>query len=78
MLKVCGIEKLSGELDYVCEFLAYCLSILFVEAMAVPLLSKKIVKKRVKKFKRHQSDRFISVKVSPPPMYCAIMLLLWH
>ncbi|KAK4440521.1 60S ribosomal protein L32-1 [Sesamum alatum] len=32
------------------------------EAMAVPLLSKKIVKKRVKKFKRVQSDRFISVK----------------
>ncbi|KAK4408703.1 60S ribosomal protein L32-1 [Sesamum angolense] len=31
--------------------------------MAVPLLDKKIVKKRVKKFKRHQSDRFISVKV---------------
>ncbi|KAK4409159.1 60S ribosomal protein L32-1 [Sesamum angolense] len=33
-----------------------------LEAMAVPLLSKKIVKKRVKKFKRHQSDRFVSVK----------------
>ncbi|KAL0436696.1 UNVERIFIED_CONTAM: 60S ribosomal protein L32-1 [Sesamum radiatum] len=31
--------------------------------MAVPLLDKKIVKKRVKKFKRHQSDRFVSVKV---------------
>lgn len=31
--------------------------------MAVPLLSKKIVKKRVKKFKRPQSDRKISVKV---------------
>ncbi|KAK8654102.1 hypothetical protein V6N13_128079 [Hibiscus sabdariffa] len=30
--------------------------------MAVPLLSKKIVKKRVKKFKRPQSDRKISVK----------------
>ncbi|KAK8997544.1 hypothetical protein V6N11_012101 [Hibiscus sabdariffa] len=32
------------------------------EEMAVPLLSKKIVKKRVKKFKRPQSDRKISVK----------------
>lgn len=31
--------------------------------MAVPLLSKKIVKKRVKKFKRPQSDRKVSVKV---------------
>ncbi|RDX93710.1 60S ribosomal protein L32-1, partial [Mucuna pruriens] len=30
--------------------------------MAVPLLSKRIVKKRVKKFKRPQSDRKISVK----------------
>nr|GMD14606.1 60S ribosomal protein L32-1-like [Ipomoea batatas] len=32
------------------------------ETMAVPLLDKKIVKKRVKKFKRPQSDRHISVK----------------
>ncbi|MBA0857100.1 hypothetical protein Goshw_007504 [Gossypium schwendimanii] len=32
--------------------------------MAVPLLSKKIVKKRVKKFKRPQSDRKISVKTN--------------
>lgn len=31
--------------------------------MAVPLLTKKIVKKRVKQFKRPQSDRKISVKV---------------
>ncbi|KAJ6329697.1 hypothetical protein OIU77_011216 [Salix suchowensis] len=30
--------------------------------MAVPLLTKKIVKKRVKKFKRPQSDRKVSVK----------------
>ncbi|URE20218.1 60S ribosomal protein [Musa troglodytarum] len=30
--------------------------------MAIPLLSKKIVKKRVKKFKRPQSDRKICVK----------------
>ncbi|MBA0788457.1 hypothetical protein Gotri_025764, partial [Gossypium trilobum] len=35
-----------------------------VEEMAVPLLSKKIVKKRVKKFKRPQSDRKISVKTN--------------
>ncbi|KHG21178.1 60S ribosomal protein L32-1 [Gossypium arboreum] len=34
------------------------------EEMAVPLLSKKIVKKRVKKFKRPQSDRKISVKTN--------------
>lgn len=34
-----------------------------VDIMAVPLLTKKIVKKRVKKFKRPQSDRKISVKV---------------
>ncbi|KAK9150816.1 hypothetical protein Syun_009125 [Stephania yunnanensis] len=32
--------------------------------MAVPLLSKKIVKKRVKQFKRPQSDRKISVKTN--------------
>ncbi|KAG6735456.1 hypothetical protein POTOM_061937 [Populus tomentosa] len=32
--------------------------------MAVPLLTKKIVKKRVKKFKRPQSDRKISVKTN--------------
>ena len=40
--------------------------------MAVPLLTKKIVKKRVKKFKRPQSDRKISVKVLPfvfAPLY---------
>ncbi|GFQ00128.1 60S ribosomal protein l32-1 [Phtheirospermum japonicum] len=34
----------------------------FAEAMAAPLLDKKIVKKRVKKFKRVQSDRFVSLK----------------
>ncbi|XP_042382567.1 60S ribosomal protein L32-1-like [Zingiber officinale] len=32
--------------------------------MAVPLLTKKIVKKRVKKFKRPQSDRKICVKTN--------------
>uniref|UniRef100_A0A2P2KET1 60S ribosomal protein L32-1-like n=2 Tax=Rhizophora mucronata TaxID=61149 RepID=A0A2P2KET1_RHIMU len=32
--------------------------------MAVPLLSKRIVKKRVKEFKRPQSDRKIAVKQS--------------
>ncbi|XP_034691991.1 60S ribosomal protein L32-1-like isoform X1 [Vitis riparia] len=32
------------------------------ETMAVPLLSKRIVKKRVKKFKRPQSDRKVSVE----------------
>ncbi|KAB5527872.1 hypothetical protein DKX38_021719 [Salix brachista] len=32
--------------------------------MAVPLLTKKIVKKRVKKFKRPQSDRKVSVKTN--------------
>ncbi|KAK4440117.1 60S ribosomal protein L32-1 [Sesamum alatum] len=32
--------------------------------MAVPLLDKKIIKKRVKKFKRPQSDRFVSVKTN--------------
>lgn len=31
--------------------------------MAVPLLDKKIIKKRVKKFKRHESDRYVSLKV---------------
>ncbi|KAK6797261.1 hypothetical protein RDI58_004963 [Solanum bulbocastanum] len=30
--------------------------------MAVPLLQKKVIKKRVKQFKRHQSDRRITVK----------------
>ncbi|CAA3001422.1 60S ribosomal L32-1-like [Olea europaea subsp. europaea] len=33
-------------------------------AMAVPLLDKKIVKKRVKKFKRHESDRYVSLKTN--------------
>uniref|UniRef100_A0A8R7V5F3 Uncharacterized protein n=1 Tax=Triticum urartu TaxID=4572 RepID=A0A8R7V5F3_TRIUA len=32
--------------------------------MAVPLLTKKIVKKRVKHFKRAHSDRYIGLKVS--------------
>ncbi|EYU39177.1 hypothetical protein ABFS82_04G217200 [Erythranthe guttata] len=32
--------------------------------MAVPLLNKKIIKKRVTKFTRHQSDRFVSVKAN--------------
>ena len=36
----------------------------FADPMAVPLLTKKPVKKRVKKFKRTQSDRKICVKVS--------------
>uniref|UniRef100_M0ZTT3 Uncharacterized protein n=1 Tax=Solanum tuberosum TaxID=4113 RepID=M0ZTT3_SOLTU len=31
--------------------------------MAVPLLKKKVIKKRVKQFKRYQSDRRITVKV---------------
>ncbi|KAJ4969038.1 hypothetical protein NE237_015739 [Protea cynaroides] len=35
-----------------------------LKAMAVPLLTKKIVKKRTKKFKRPQSDRKISVKTN--------------
>lgn len=34
--------------------------------MAVPLLNKKVVKKRVKKFIRPQSDRRITVKVLFP------------
>ena len=37
--------------------------------MAVPLLTKKIVKKRVKQFKRPQSDRKISVKVVSLPKF---------
>ncbi|KAG9149359.1 hypothetical protein Leryth_003328 [Lithospermum erythrorhizon] len=32
--------------------------------MAVPLLSKKIIKKRVKKFKRPHHDRYIGLKPS--------------
>ena len=43
--------------------------------MAVPLLSKKIVKKRTKKFKRPQSDRKISVKVYPNWRSWAVFLL---
>ena len=35
--------------------------------MAVPLLTTKIVKKRVKHFKRHHSDRYIGLKVRPNP-----------
>ncbi len=31
--------------------------------MAVPLLTKKIVKKRVKQFKRPHSDRYLCLKV---------------
>ncbi|KAG8087883.1 hypothetical protein GUJ93_ZPchr0010g10212 [Zizania palustris] len=34
------------------------------EEMAVPLLTKKIVKKRVKQFKRPHSDRYIGLKTS--------------
>lgn len=36
---------------------------IYISEMAVPKLDKKIVKKRVKKFKRTQSDWKISVKV---------------
>uniref|UniRef100_A0A8R7QYC7 Uncharacterized protein n=1 Tax=Triticum urartu TaxID=4572 RepID=A0A8R7QYC7_TRIUA len=32
--------------------------------MAVPLLTRKIVKKRVKHFKRAHSDRYIGLKVT--------------
>nr|GMD18738.1 60S ribosomal protein L32-1 [Ipomoea batatas] len=38
------------------------IEVFLFQTMAVPLLDKKIVKKRVKKFKRPQSDRYISVK----------------
>ncbi|XP_015066684.1 uncharacterized protein LOC107011616 [Solanum pennellii] len=31
--------------------------------MAIPLLKKKVIKGRVKQFKRHQSDRRITVKL---------------
>ena len=43
--------------------------------MAVPLLTKKIVKKRVKKFKRPQSDRKISVKVYTPTPRSDLLVL---
>ena len=43
--------------------------------MAVPLLTKKIVKKRVKQFKRPQSDRKISVKVVSLPKFVHTLLL---
>ena len=34
--------------------------------MTAPLAKPRIVKKRTKRFKRHQSDRKITVKVRPP------------
>ncbi|KAG9143544.1 hypothetical protein Leryth_015962 [Lithospermum erythrorhizon] len=37
---------------------------MILETMAVPLLSKKIIKKRVKKFKRPHHDRYIGLKPS--------------
>ncbi|KAJ6886200.1 hypothetical protein NC651_026781 [Populus alba x Populus x berolinensis] len=48
--------------------------------MAEPLLTKKIVKKRVKKFKRPQSDHKISVKygelaIDYPDGSCSLFLL---
>ena len=46
-----------------------------IETMAVPLLTKKIVKKRVKQFKRPQSDRKISVKVVSLPNFVHTLLL---
>ncbi|XP_071908901.1 uncharacterized protein [Coffea arabica] len=45
--------------------------------MAVPLLSKKTVKKRVKKFKQPQSDRKISVKVILLVFILALCIRLW-
>lgn len=45
--------------------------------MAVPLLSKKIVKKRVKKFRQPQSDRKICVKVSDFLALCYYFLLFF-
>jgi hypothetical protein len=47
--------------------------------MAIPLMNKKIVKKRVKKFKRPQSDRRITVKVlSLHSSVCLFSLALQH
>ena len=40
--------------------------------MAVPLLKKAIVKKRVKHFKRAHSDRYIGLKVRPRPLALAV------
>merc|ERR1712178_285140 len=36
----------------------------FVDKMVQPLVRRKIVKKKTNKFKRHQSDRFFTVKES--------------
>jgi large subunit ribosomal protein L32e len=43
--------------------------------MAVPLLTKKIVKKRVKQFKRPHSDRYIGLKVVALPLSRRCLLL---
>ncbi|VAI34110.1 unnamed protein product [Triticum turgidum subsp. durum] len=44
--------------------------------MAVPLLKKAIVKKRVKHFKRAHSDRYIGLKVRPLARVCVLHFIL--
>jgi len=43
--------------------------------MAVPLLTQKIVKKRVKQFKRPHLDRYKCLKVSPVPLMREALVL---
>ena len=57
MLNIWGICSFS--FDWPASYFSY----VFAEAMAVPLLDKKVVKKRVTKFKRHHSDRYACLKV---------------
>ncbi|KAJ9565130.1 hypothetical protein OSB04_001096 [Centaurea solstitialis] len=46
--------------------------------MAVPKLDKKIIKKRVKKFKRPQSDWKICVKKITRPTFCVVWQENWR
>lgn len=61
LLLFCSYGKLSEV--RVSRFLANVCILFLAEAMAVPLMNKKIIKKRVKQFKRHHSDRYVCLKV---------------